>query len=76
MNRINNGWQRELPSHEDVLIFRSDKDSLWKFYKPGLTKTSYHTIFIYEKLLVIHFHTYRKLYENSMIGIFPYMKIV
>ena len=43
---------------------------------PGLTKTSYHTISIYEKLLVIQFHTYRKLYENSMISIFPYMKIV
>ena len=24
---------------------------------PGLTKTSYHTVFIYEKLLVIQFHT-------------------
>ena len=24
----------------------------------------------------IQFHTYRKLYENSMISIFPYMKIV
>ena len=27
------------------------------FCYPGLTKTSYHTISIYEKLLVIQFHT-------------------
>ena len=52
---------------------------------PGLTKTSYHTIFIYEKLLVIQFHTipyvqkivwklYDKhfsIYENCMISVFP-----
>ena len=39
--------------------------------KLGMTETSYHTISIYEKLLVIQFHTYRKLYEISMINIFP-----
>ena len=51
------------------------------FESPGMTETSYHTISIYEKLLVIQFHTYRKLYENydkhfsiyenCMIGVFP-----
>ena len=39
-----------------------ERSEIQKFFKkifklPGLTKTSYHTISIYEKLLVIQFHT-------------------
>ena len=55
---------------------------------PGMTETSYHTISIYEKLLVIQFHTipyvqkfvwnlydkYFSIYENCMIGVFPKTK--
>ena len=38
---------------------------------PGLTKNAYHTILINGKFLFVQFHTYRKLYEISIINIFP-----
>ena len=46
------------------LIMSATKEENWAQYDlvedryiPGLTKTSYHTISVYEKLLVIQFHT-------------------
>ena len=46
------------PSTEFFLIKLFGKPAFWQTANnPGLTKTSYHTIPIYEKLLVIQFHT-------------------